>query len=357
MSQKLKIYFAKRSFLSQRGDVYEMLENNLTETGSRKVSTMHEIFTAWSTREASRNNSIYLVHRTIATRLAQGYTFSAAIAPFIPPDEALILEAGEAAGKLAEALRSAQLQKKAGGEISSMVAAAMAEPAMSVISIGLTGWVCGSWLWPEMLRVVDPKFWPGWALPLVEFEMALAQNWQVVGFFFLIAFVYWWSIPRWTGRVRQVFDKVPPWSIYRDHQAAAFLGVLGGLLQSGMELDQAMGRIEKKSPPWLRWHIRKIRARLAVVGANPLTSLDTGLLSPRILDLIEDAARNRSFDASLTHMGTDALPIIIRRVKIMAATAGTVMTLLTGMLFVYQVAVQQSGTTQATNNFTRASMK
>jgi type II secretory pathway component PulF len=357
MLNKLKVYFAKRDFMARRGEIYELLYSNLSESGSGKVATIRELFDAWAVRENKRGNSIALVFRSIVAKLEAGHTFSGAIGPFIPAEEGWIMDAGEASGRLVEALKSAHIQCRSGNEIKSIVAAAVAEPAMSVLSISLTAWFCGTSLWPEVLKVVDLQFWPAWATPLVKFEIAFAQHWQIMAVIAFLAWLYIWSMPRWTGRVRSVFDAVPPWSIYRDRQSAAFLGVLGGLLSSGMELDAAMARIEKASDPWLQWHIQKIRVRLSATGANPLKALDDGLFSAAIMDFIEDASRTRSFDAAITHLGTDAMPLIIRKVKTMAAVAGTVLTLLTGLVFLYQVAVQQSGVTQATNNFTRSAMK
>jgi type II secretory pathway component PulF len=357
MSQVMKNYFAKRAFTSQRSEIYSLIRENLAETGSRKVSTIKELFDAWAAREASRKNPIALIHRSIAIQLGDGKSFTESLAQFIPSEEALLLDAGEASGRLVEALEACQKQCKASAEINGLVAAAMAQPAMSLVSILMTGYFSGLMLWPEMLKVVEIKHWPSWAVPLVKFEIALANRWQVVGLFFVVAALYFYSIPRWTGRVRSLFDHVPPWTVYRDRQAAAFLGILGGLLSSGMELDAALRRIEKHASPWLQWHIHRIRARLAVAGSNPLSSLNTGLFSEQIRDLIEDAARNRSFDATLTHLGTDALPIIVSRVKKMAAVTGSSLLIITGLIFVYQVAVQQSGVNQATSNFMRTQMK
>jgi type II secretory pathway component PulF len=357
MYKKIRIYGAKKAFMAKRSEIYELLSANLSEAGSAKSATIKELFDAWATREHKRGQAIALVHRSIAARLAAGQPFSGAMAPFIPVDEQLILDAGEASGRLAGALKSAQMQCKSGQEIQSLVAAAVAEPAMSALSIGLTAWFCGNSLWPEILKVVDIQYWPGWTLPLVQFELAFAKHWQVLGLLGLVVWLYFWSMPRWTGRVRSLFDAVPPWSIYRDRQAAAFLGVLGGLLTSGMELDHAMARIEKHAQPWMKWHVRSIRQRLSSAGDHPLKALDGGLFSASIMDFIEDASRTRSFDAAITHLGTDAMPIIVRKVKVLAAVSGTVLTLLTGVVFLYQVAVQQSGVTQATNNFVRSAMK
>lgn len=357
MLNNIKIFLAKREFASARGDLYEMIAANFAEGGSGKVSTIREIFDAWATREASRKNAIALVHRSIVKRLDSGLTFAKAISPFIPKEEVLIIEAGEASGRLVEGLHSCIQQKKANADIGSITSAAIAEPAMGAASIFGTSWFCGAMLWPQLLKVVDEKYWPGWALPLIHFEVSLAKHWEFSFGIFLIAFLYWWSMPRWTGVSRKFFDMIPPWSIYRDRQSAAFIGVLGGLLASGMEMDKALGRIERGASPWMAWHIQKIRRKYAVSGANPMRAFNTGLFSNMIIDLIEDASRNRTFDGTLIHMSSEALPIIVRKVRAMAMVTGSVLTILTGVIFMYQVAVQQSGVNSAMNNFSQAQQK
>ena len=208
-----------------------------------------------------------------------------------------------------------------------------------------------------MLHIINESFWPEWALPLIRFEVFFAAHWQLSALIILVVAIYWWSIPRWTGRVRSAFDKIPPWSTYRDRQAASFLGTLGGLLNAGMELDAALVRIERGADPWLKWHVKQIRKRLLRAGHNPISSLNTGLFATSLMDMIEDAARTRSCDSTLTHLGTSALPIIVSKVKKMAAITGTLLSIFTGLLFMYQVAVQQSATNTATSNFSTTQMK
>lgn len=349
MANKLTIFFAKRSFLSVRSDIYQQIESNFSESGSRKVSTLRELFEAWAKREASRKNSVSLVYRAIVKRLESGCSFSDALKPFVPREESLVLEAGEASGRLVQALASVRGQQEVDAEIRAAVAAAISQPALSAITIALTAWFCGQSLWPDMLRVVDEQFWPGWALLLIKAEISFSNHWQFLAAIALLAGLYIWSIPRWIGRIRSVIDRIPPWSIYRDRQAAMLLNVLGGLLKSGMELDAALARVAKSSPRWLAWRVSEIKHRLVVAGSNPVSALNTGLFAPSIMDLIEDASRNKSFDEALMYLGSSAMPAIVKKVKLMAVVAGTVMTFFTGSVFVYQIAVQQIATNDATN--------
>jgi type II secretory pathway component PulF len=357
MSNFISNYLAKSEFMSERAEIYLLIEQNLSEVGSRRISTLKELFEAWSQREGSRGRSIALIHKSIARKLEEGQSFTNSIGSFVPRNEKLLLEAGEASGRLVGALKACRQQFSAGKEINGLVGAALAEPAMSLFSILVTSFVCGRFLWPDLIRMVEERFWPGWAMPLVNFDLMFASRWQLMGLVVLLIILYFYSIPRWTGKVRGFFDRVPPWSIYRDKQSAAFLGVLGGLLTSGMELDSALSRMEKNSDPWLRWHIRSIRSKLATAGSSPLASLNTGLFSQKMQDLIEDAARNRSFDETLSHLGTDAMPMIVARVKKMAAITGSVLALITGVFFLYQIGVQQIGVTEATSNFMKEQSK
>lgn len=358
MLWKIKTFFAKRNFMKNRGDVYEMISSNLSGGASTKLSTNAEVFDAWADREVTRGNSIGLIYRDIVRRLEEGgQPLNKALAPYIPKEEALIIEAGEAHGKVAQALIAVKKQKEATDEIKSIVLAALTSPAQSILNIAVTSFIAGNFLWPEMMQAVGEQYWGDWALPLIHFDVALTKHWQALCILFFVAWLYWWSIPRWTGNIRSIFDHIPPWSIYRDQQSAVFLSVLGGLLGSGMELDAALARVEMGSGPWLVWHVRRIRKRLLSAGANPLKALNTGLFSTSILDLIEDAARNRSFDQTLSHLGTDALPIIIKRVKTLALLTSGTLAALTGLLFMYQVLVQQIGVTDATNNFMSSQAK
>ena len=63
------------------------------------------------------------------------------------------------------------------------------------------------------------------------------------------------------------------------------------------------------------------------------------------------------FTSTLVHMATDALAVIVKRVKTMAVVTGTFLSLITGWFFMYQVSVQQMGVTQATKNYMAAQSK
>ena len=353
---EIELFFAKREFSNRRGEVYELIYSNLSESGSRQISTLRELFTIWEIRESKRGSSIALVYKSIISRLNRGIAFSQAILPFIPREEALIIEAGDASGKLLEALVSAKKQYQSDKEIGGIVASAMAEPMMTLVSILCTSYFCGIYLWPQMLAVVNESYWPAWCLPLIRFELAVVKYWQLTFIALIVGVSYFYSISRWTGSMREVFDKLPPWSLYRDRQAVACLGILAGLLSSGMELSAALDRISAKTTPWLSWQVRKIKSRMLKSGENTLRAFDSGLFSRDLVDLLEDASRNRSFDDTLRYLGNEALPRIVQKVKLLAKFTATIISLIFGCAFLYQVSVQQLGINDAVRQFSNSQM-
>jgi len=354
MFSEIELFFAKREFMSRRGEVYDLIYANLEESGSRQISTLCELFTRWEQRESKRGSSIALVYKSIIYRLNRGVSFSHSISPFIPNEEALIIEAGDASGTLLEALSSAKKQCNSDKEINGIVAAAMAEPMMTLLSILATSFFCGSYLWPQLLAVIKESFWPWWCLPLIHFEMAVVEYWQIslIAVIFIVG--YYWSIPRWTGYTRQWVDHLPPWSLYRDRQAIACIGILAGLLSSGMELSAALDRVASKSTPWMSWQMRKIKSRMLSSGENTLRAFDSGLFSREFVDLIEDASRNRSFDLTLQYLGSEALPKVVQKVKTLAKTLAALMAIFFGLVFLYQMSVQQLGMNEAARNYSNS---
>jgi type II secretory pathway component PulF len=352
----IELFFAKREFMNHRGEVYEQIHSNLSESGSRQISTLRELFTVWEFRESKRGSSIALVYQSIIHRLNRGIAFSQAIIPFIPSEEALIIEAGDASGKLLEALVSAKKQYLSDKEIGGIVSSAMAEPMITLISILATSYFCGAYLWPQMLAVVNETFWPSWCLPLIHFELAVVKYWQLTFVCVILVISYYYSISRWTGRLRSFFDRFPPWSLYRDRQAVACLGILAGLLSSGMELSAALDRIALKTSPWLSWQVRTIKLKMLNSGEKTIRAFDSGLFSRDFVDLLEDASRNRSFDETLRYLGNEALPKIVQKVKVLAQVTATIISLLFGCAFLYQVSVQQMGINDAVRQFSNSQM-
>lgn len=347
----LKVWWAKRVFLELRADVYENLASQLTDAGSRRVETLAETFGAWAKRDHARGMSVAAVYTAVEQRLRKGQSFSAALKGFVPKEEVMLLDAGEASGRLAQAFRAALTSQSANAEMRGTMAGAMLQPAFNFLGLVVSSIVLGKMLWPDLLATFAPKYWPSWCMPLIESNIWLADNWPVMFLVMLALPAYYLSLPRWTGRSRQFFDRIPPWSLYRDRNASGLLVILAGLIRAGLTVDDAIERVRKSSTPYMRWHLGLMLKRLKIHANDPIKAFETGLFSRPILDRLADALRTRAPDEALSMMGEKSLQAILKLVKNSAAFANMICMLVIGLLFAYSIAAQVIGAQDASSAF------
>jgi hypothetical protein len=347
----IKVWFAKQAFSKIRADIYENLAAQLANAGSRRVETLPAVFAAWAKRDSDRGLSVATIYQAIEQRLRKGQNFSQALKGFVPPDEAMLLEAGEASGRLPEAFGAALMSQAAQVEMRSAMAGAMAQPIFNFIGLIISSIALGKMLWPDLMATFAEKYWPAWCLPMIHFDLWIANNWFVLLLLLVIIPIYYVTLPAWTGRSRQFFDHIPPWSIYRDRNASSLLVILAGLISAGNTVDEAIKRISKTATPYMKWHLSLMARRMKIHGNDPIKTFQTGLFSQAILDRLGDSLRTRSPDEALSMMGEKSLKAIIKIVKQSAAVANSACMLVMGLLFAYSIAVQVIGAQDASSKY------
>lgn len=345
------VWRAKRAFLKVRADVYESLASQLTDAGSRRVETLAETFGAWAKRDSARGLRVAAVYAAIEQRLRKGNSFAGSLKGFVPKEETMLIDAGEASGRLAQAFRAALTSQSANDEMRGTMAGAMMQPAFNFVGLVVSSIVLGNMLWPDLLATFDAKYWPTWCMPLIESNIWLANNWPLSLVALLALPAYYLSLPRWTGRSRQFFDRIPPWSLYRDRNASGLLVILAGLIRAGLTVDDAIDRVRKSSTPYMRWHLALMLTRLQTHSNDPIKAFETGLFSRPILDRLADALRTRAPDEALSLMGEKSLQAILRMVAKAAAAANSICMLVIGLLFAYSIAAQVIGAQDASSAF------
>ncbi|QOU76428.1 hypothetical protein JAB4_059280 (plasmid) [Janthinobacterium sp. HH102] len=355
----LKVWWAKKVFSEKRGEIYNAINAQISDAGGRRVETLPEMFGSWAKRSSEREESIALVYKAIEQRLRSGKMFSSALQGFIPGDEALLINAGEASNRLSDALTSAITSQKATAEMSGAVSGAMFQPMFNFLGWVVSSVCLGKWLWPELMSSFTEEYWPSWALPLIHFDMWLAGNWFLMFLGFIALPLYYYSLENWTGRFRQVIDKIPPYSMYRDKTASGLLVILAGLIKSGLTVDEALKRIASSSmcTPYLLWHVNIMMRRMRKDADNAIKMFQTGLFSQQIIDRLADSLRTRSPDEALSEMGEKSLSDVVAIVKKSAQFANGICMVLLGLLFAYSVAAQMIGAQEAGSNFMSKSMR
>lgn len=347
-----KVWWAKRAFMQVRADVYEIIASQLTDAGSRRIETLAETFAAWARRDSARGHSVAAVYHAIEQRLRKGQSFSSALKGFVPTEEIMLIDAGEASGRLAESFQAALASQSADAEMRGAMAGAMLQPIFNFLGFFVSSIALGKMLWPELMATFAEEFWPSWCLPLIKWDLWLADNWSITALILVLLPAYYYTLPRWYGRTRQIADHIAPWSLYRDRNASRLLVIIAGLIRAGMKVDDALERVRKASTPYMRWHLSVMLKRMQVHANEPIRAFETGLFSRPILDRLADAMRTRAPDEALSLMGDRSLQAIIKLVKRSAAFANSVCMLLIGLLFAYSIAVQVIGAQDASSAFT-----
>ena len=234
------------------------------------------------------------------------------------------------------------------------VLAALAQPAIGLLSLLALSVAFGLALWPDILRGMPLKYWPGWTHLCINVQLWLGQKWMWLTALGLFVGAYYYSLPRWVGRWRTVADLVPPWSIYRGQQASTLLSVLAALVESGRTVREAMVLIRDTSPPYMAWQLNRIVRKLDASGEEGIKSLRTGFFSQQIMDRVEDAASNRTFGATLRYVGQNSLRLIVSAVQKQANYSSGFFMLVVGIAFLYTTAVIVIGMQDATDNLTRS---
>lgn len=349
----LSLWFAAVSFRNTRLELYESLIDKLDNSGAANVEKLDQIFGQWAARDRERRDSrapaLHYIHR----KLEAGRSLHEALKPFVPVDEAMILQSGEVRGDLRQALQLVVRNIQAGGSMRSSVAAAMAQPAIGVMSLLALSVGFGLMMWPDILRGVPIKHWPTWTHLCIDVQLWLGKHWLWLSTLGGWVVLYYATLNRWIGRSRTWADRFPPWSIYRGQQASSFLSVLAALVESGRTVRESLVMMQQSSTPYMAWQIARIIRKLDAAGEEGIKALRTGFFSRQIMDRVEDAATNRSFGATLRYVGSNSLRLIVTAVKKQADTSSLIFMAIVGAAFLYTTAVVVIGMQEATESLTR----
>jgi type II secretory pathway component PulF len=64
-----------------------------------------------------------------------------------------------------------------------------------------------------------------------------------------------YSMPRWSGNARVIFDRYPPFSVYRLIVGSSFLVAFSSLQAAGFTVEKSLGKLSTDAKPWLRQRI------------------------------------------------------------------------------------------------------
>lgn len=224
----------KRMAISRK--VASLLRNNFT-----LMDALHRIEMIESHNGRKPNEPFAIAMRDIQQNLERGMTFAQATSGWVPNEETLLLTSGNVSSLL---ISLENIGRIVGGinRIKRAMWSALAYPLFLFILTVAIVIMVGLYLVPPLAEAAGSTVvWRGAAASLVWVSGWAGKYWHIIaGTFVALIVLAWASLPVWTGRLRTMFDKMPPWNTYKLQLSVSWLMSLSAMVAAGVSVPDAM---------------------------------------------------------------------------------------------------------------------
>lgn len=280
-------------------------------------------------------------------QMKQGYSFSDAVRGWIPESELNLIQAGEDGKGIEKGLAEAIKFGKSAQEIKSTIIGGSMYPA--ILFLVVLGFVAmfNKQMAPTYLGILPLNRWPEMGRNFYLFSKLVVDYWFIlaVGITALSIFIGS-TIGKWKGSVREIFDKVPPWSVYKVYQGCSFLIGLASMMQSGVPLNDAIIKIKNTSSPWLAHYMDEMLKNLKRGGKNFGVHLNVGLLDEETAGDVIDYSELGKFEVAIYSIGEKNLKDSVLRIQNNMSLARNLMLVVVGLTVgvIYYTSIELNGT-------------
>ncbi len=258
--------------------------------------------------------------------MKRGKQFSQAINGWIPDSELNLISSGEKGDGIHIGLKEAIRFTEAANKMKSVIVKGAIYPGVLFLMAMIFLGAFSKYLSPTFVSILPIDMWPGDAQALQSLSEGLVKFWYFgVAFVFIAGFIIKQTIGFWTGRGRTIADKMPPWSIYKSYNTAAFLITLSSMMRSGTALNESLKGMSKISSPWMDTYLKKMMSNLKKGGKNFGIALDVGLLEPETAGDVIDYSELGKFEKAIHSIGEQSIEDNINRIEAQMAVAKNLM--------------------------------
>ena len=286
------------------------------------------------------NEPFAIVMREWQKNLERGMSFSEATRGWVPPEETLLVTSGNLSD-LVIALENVSRVVDGTTRMRRAMINAIAYPLfLLLLTFGIIILV-GIYLVPPLTEIAGTDIvWSGIAASLVWVSDFSINYWYfVLAAFAGIIAIIWLSLPNWSGRMRAVFDKFPPWNIYKIHMSVGWLMSLSSMVAAGLTVPDAMRMLADNSNKYLR-SILEDTLHYIANGANLGNALhNTGRDFPNseIIGDLAIYADMAGFDKNLGRIANDYLNESVRKMESVSDVMNSIGILLVSAIIAWVV--------------------
>lgn len=237
----------------------------------------------------------------VLMKMKQETSVSAVFSGMVPNTELSVITAAEKSGSLADGFTTLVSVIRYNDEIRKKIIGAITFPLimMSLSLVVIAGYAMK--VFPAFASVVPVEKWPGVTQNLFYFGTALYNGlWlkMLIGFVLLVVLIKI-AMANLSGSIRnRIFDRIVPFSTYRQLASSIFLNNLSLMLSNSIPLTDSLSIIRLNANRWMRWHLDVMIDNMAR-GMHYSKALSSGLMGTEELLNISLYAELPSFNEVL----------------------------------------------------------
>lgn len=269
-------YIYQKTFsASDRIELYDDFRQYLLD-GLSAQDTFSKLIDNYTRRGQNPGNPIGKILTECSQNLKAGYSLSESLREWIPDQELSIIDSCDVAGRVADGFLNAMFIAEGTDKIlRSIKSSLMMMAYMFALSFSIVVMFCVL-LVPVLKQNVPLDRWNGLQLCVWYFYVVVTQYWYIIIAIIIgSCLVVYKSLSLWSGNVRFLFDKLPPFSIYKRLNGATFILNVNAMLSAGIPMESAINNmVASCESPWL---LERLEATLSAIEAgeeNLGTALD-----------------------------------------------------------------------------------
>jgi len=246
--------------------LYEKLARFISN-GVPITNALDEIYVHVSVEGKKPKATAALVVDEWRRSIRNGRSLARAIQGWVPTDEVSVIDAGEISGRLDKALGDVIFINLARKRIRAAIFG-LIYPMVLVTATCFYLYIFGTEVVPAFTQVLPVDKWKGTGAQMAKLANFVRHDMApMMVVLIILLIVSLATLGTWTGRLRQFFDRFPPWSLYRLSIGSSFLISLSALLHAGVPVPEALRIIHSTASPWYRERLSATR-RLVLNGAR-----------------------------------------------------------------------------------------
>ena len=327
-AHRISMYKRLKSYIEEEFPVYESLVKFKTRFDKKK-DYRGKIIAIW------------------LEKMNHGVSFSNAIAGWVPDSELNLISAGEEGQGLDKGLAEAIKFSMSGKEIKSAIVGGITYPGILLLVV--LGFISmfSLQMAPAYLGILPLERWPDMGQYLYAVSTFLVKYWYfMIIIFVVVGFAIGSTISVWRGSVRELADKIPPWSIYKVYHSSSFLIALASMMQSGVPLNDALKKLKRTSSVWLGAYIEEMMKNLRRGGKNFGQHLNVGLLDEETAGDVIDYSELGKFEQAVYAIGEENLKSSVMKIESRMGIIKNLMIAVVGITvgIIYYTNIELNGT-------------